>query len=129
MCHMNVNSCCGLDDSDAPLAGREGSPSIWLWVSGDHYQLVIPEQEMILMRPPPWQATYTVQHDNLKGPPSRGGRILFIFFFLRKKPYMSTNLSNTSRQIQVTPVCDKGRVVFPASFRWVPRVGCLCESA
>ena len=22
----------------------------------------------------PWQATYTVQHDNLKGPPSRGGR-------------------------------------------------------
>ena len=33
-------------------AGKAGSATIWLYVSGDHYQLVIPEQEMFLMRPP-----------------------------------------------------------------------------
>ena len=26
--------------------------TIWLYVSRDHYQLVIPEEEMVLMRPP-----------------------------------------------------------------------------
>ena len=35
------------------VAGEEGSPTIWLYVSGDHYQLVVPQQEMVLMRPPP----------------------------------------------------------------------------
>ena len=31
-------------------AGVESAPTIWLFLSGDHYQLVIPEQEMVLMR-------------------------------------------------------------------------------
>lgn len=35
------------------IAGEEGSPTIWLYVSGDHYQLVVPQQEMVSMRPPP----------------------------------------------------------------------------
>ena len=26
---------------------------MWLYLSGDHYQLLVPEQEMVLMRPSP----------------------------------------------------------------------------
>ena len=32
--------------------GEEGTVTICLYVSRDHYHLVIPEEEMVLMRPP-----------------------------------------------------------------------------
>ena len=32
-------------------AGVEGAPTIWLFLTDNHYQLVIPQEEMILMRP------------------------------------------------------------------------------
>ncbi len=41
------------EGSRCVCAGVVGAPAIWLFASGDHFQLVIPEEEMVLMRPPP----------------------------------------------------------------------------
>jgi len=43
------------------FAGEEGAPMIWLFLAENHYQLVIPKEEMIPMRPEPDKSP--VRHD------------------------------------------------------------------